>query len=257
MYQEHPTFIQPDNEEVKVWRYMDFTKLISLIDSRRLFFTRADKFNDPFEGSYPKMNVLAREVLPESITDGMTDEQIRSLVDTMRQSGEQNKNWPRYMAINCWHMNEYESAAMWDLYLKSDEGIAIQSTYSKLKKSFICDDEIFIGTVKYIDYDKDIIDSGNVLTPFVHKRKSFEHEREVRALCTKWPVGDSYEGMDFSKETMEFGAPIKIDLEVLIEKIFVAPNAPGWFVDLVKSAVNRYGYKFEVIHSELNDSPLF
>ena len=35
-------------------------------------------------------------------------------------------------AVNCWHINEHESAAMWDLYLKSNEGIAIQSTYQKL-----------------------------------------------------------------------------------------------------------------------------
>ena len=46
MYEKHPVFFQPDDEEIKVWRYMDFTKLISLIDSRRLYFTRADKFND-------------------------------------------------------------------------------------------------------------------------------------------------------------------------------------------------------------------
>ena len=50
MYKEHPTFIQPENEGIKVWRYMDFTKFVLLIDSRRLYFTRADKFDDPFEG---------------------------------------------------------------------------------------------------------------------------------------------------------------------------------------------------------------
>ena len=60
MYEEHPIFIQPENEDIKVWRYMDFTKLVSLIDSLRLYFTRADKFEDPFEGSFPKINVAAR-----------------------------------------------------------------------------------------------------------------------------------------------------------------------------------------------------
>ena len=53
VYEAHPTCVQPENETVKVWRYMDFTKLISLIDSQCLFFTRADKFDDPFEGSWP------------------------------------------------------------------------------------------------------------------------------------------------------------------------------------------------------------
>ena len=35
-------------------------------------------------------------------------------------------------AINCWHLNDHESAAMWKLYLKSNEGIVIQSTFTNL-----------------------------------------------------------------------------------------------------------------------------
>ncbi len=255
MYKEHPTFIQPDDEEVKVWRYMDFTKLISLIDSRRLFFTRADKFNDPFEGSYPKINVRARQQLPSKMTKDMSAEAKEQLTELLRKSGETNKHWPRYTAINCWHMNNHESAAMWHLYLKSDEGVAIQSTYSKLKKSLTDEAETFLGIVRYIDYDTEFLDSGNLLSPFVHKRKSFEHEREVRAVSSKWPVGE--EGFDFSIDSMDAGIEIKTDLEVLIEKIYVAPNSPAWFPELVRSVVNRYGYNFEVVYSRLNDSPLF
>lgn len=255
MYEKHPVFVQPNNEEIKVWRYMDFTKLISLIDSRRLFFTRADKFNDPFEGSYPKINVQARAQLPESVTKDMTDENIQKLIEALKKSGEINKQWPRFTAINCWHMSNYESAAMWKLYLKSDEGVAIQSTYSKLKKSLTDDEKVYLGVVKYLDYDSEFFDSGNILSPFVHKRKSFEHESEVRALCIKWPTGDK--GMDFSKYTIDYGIVIKTDLEILIEKIYIAPNAPVWFSELVRSAVNRYGYSFEIVQSKLNDSPLF
>jgi hypothetical protein len=255
MYEEHPVFLQPDDEEVKVWRYMDFTKLISLIDSRRLYFTRADKFNDPFEGSYPKINVLSRSQIPESITKNMTDEKVQNMIEGIKKSFETNKHWPRYTAINCWHMNNHESAAMWKLYLKSDEGVAIQSTYSKLKKSMTDDEKIFLGVVKYLDYDSDFFSSGNVLSPFVHKRKSFEHEREVRALCIKFPIRDK--NIDFNQDTIDYGIAIKTDLEVLIEKIYIAPNASVWFSELVRSAVNRYGYSFEIVHSKLNDSPLF
>ena len=50
MYNFHPVFEQPSDVNVRVWRYLDFTKLVSLVDSRRLYFTRADKFEDPFEG---------------------------------------------------------------------------------------------------------------------------------------------------------------------------------------------------------------
>ncbi|MFK7161829.1 hypothetical protein V6U78_12365 [Marinospirillum sp. MEB164] len=251
MYEDHSTFIQPSDEEVKVWRYMDFTKFVSLIDSRRLYFTRADKFEDPFEGSWPKINVLAREFVPEDIPE----EAREKYLETMRSIGEINKHWPRYQAINCWHINDYESAAMWKLYLKSDEGIAIQSTYTKLKKSLIDEEKIFLGKVEYIDYDREHIDDRNIFGPFVHKRKSFAHEQEVRALVSKWPTGEK--GIDFTQETIGHGLQIRVDIETLIERIFIAPSAPSWFANLVSAVVNRYGYKFEVVHSKLNDSPVF
>ncbi|MBP6301949.1 MAG: hypothetical protein KBB37_06680 [Bacteroidia bacterium] len=251
MVEEHPVFIAPENIEIKVWRYMDFTKMISLIDTRRLFFTRADLFSDPFEGSYPKINVEARNFVPQEIPE----EESENYLEAMKKMGNTNKHWPRYTAISCWHMNEYESAAMWSLYLKSDEGIAVQSTYKKLKKSIIDDNKVYLGIVKYIDYEKDYIDAGNLFGPFVHKRKSFEHERELRGVLMKWPK--STNGIDFQEETIAGGVPIKVDIEELIEKIYVAPNAPRWFVDLVKTAIKRYGYNIEVIHSELSNAPMF
>jgi hypothetical protein len=39
-----------------IWRYMDFTKFVSLLDRSALFFARADKFKDQFEGSWTKKN---------------------------------------------------------------------------------------------------------------------------------------------------------------------------------------------------------
>jgi hypothetical protein len=251
MYEDHPVFVQPNNEDIKVWRYMDFTKLVSLIDSRRLYFSRADKLGDPFEGSWPRMNVLARQRIPDEIP-----EQARAnFAKVMTNMSQINKNWPRYNAINCWHINEHESAAMWKLYLKSDEGIAIQSTYKKLKRSLIDAEQIFLGVVKYIDYEKEWITDGNMLSPFVHKRKSYEHEQEVRALVIKWPTGE--QGFEFDNETIVDGLRIKADIETLIERIYVAPSTPNWFSELVKAVVNRYGYEFKVEHSKLNEKPLF
>lgn len=45
-----------------------------------------------------------------------------------------------------------------------------------------------IGLVKYIDYDKDVFPLDNTFYPFTHKRKSFEHEREVRFLIQNLPI---------------------------------------------------------------------
>ncbi|CAN5355740.1 DUF2971 domain-containing protein [soil metagenome] len=249
MFQPHPIFIQPENDAIKVWRYMDFTKFVSLIDSRQLYFTRADKFEDPFEGSFPKMNIQDRQSFfnrPEFQGD-----ENYGLLNLERF----HKKMAEYIAINCWHMNEHESAAMWKLYLKSDEGIAIQSTYSRLRQSFIDNKTIYLGTVKYIDYETElIINSTNSFSPFVHKRKSFEHEKEVRALIEILPEGDT---INLNQTTIEYGIKIEVALETLIDKIYVAPSAPNWLADLVKAVVNKYEHNFEVVHSALNGRPMF
>ncbi len=41
-------YIKPNNK-AKLWRFMDLAKYISLIQSKSLFFARADTFEDPFE----------------------------------------------------------------------------------------------------------------------------------------------------------------------------------------------------------------
>jgi hypothetical protein len=48
-----------------------------------------------------------------------------------------------------------------------------------------------------------------------------------------------------------------VDVERLIHRIYVAPSAPNWFADLVQALIHKYGYDFEVVHSKLDDKPLF
>lgn len=148
---------------------MDFTKFVDMLNNSSLFFIRADCFEDIFEGSLTK---LSKEKIEETINrirrEKIADENFDP--DSLRNSVTPAKN---QHAINCWHMNDYESAAMWKLYLQSNEGIAIQSTFNKLKDS-LSETELYtlIGEVKYIDYDKDMINPFNGFNSFLHKRKS-------------------------------------------------------------------------------------
>jgi len=49
-----------ENEELKLvegdflWKYMDLHKFSSLLINKKLFFTRLDEFEDPFEGANRK-----------------------------------------------------------------------------------------------------------------------------------------------------------------------------------------------------------
>ena len=163
---------------------------------------------------------------------------------------------PKFTIINCWHINEYESAALWGLYLKGREGIAIRSTFDCLK-SCLKDEghHIFIGKVKYIDYEKDWLPEGNSLYPFVHKRTSFEHERELRAVIQELPSKGGK--LDLSKPSFEDGLYVPVDLDVLIENIYLAPTSPKWLFDLVESVTEKYRLNKDVLQSSLDDKPVY
>lgn len=52
---------------------------------------------------------------------------------------------------SCWRASDDESEAMWQRYCPSGQGVAIQTTYAKLRDSL--PDHTHIGLVSYIDHD--------------------------------------------------------------------------------------------------------
>jgi hypothetical protein len=248
MYKEHPVIFQkPISSSAKIWRYLDFTKFVSLLDKSALFFSRADKLGDPFEGSYPKANV---ELRPQIYKDKVPP-------DVIKHAPEFNRLLVKHTFINCWHLNRYESAAMWKLYLKSNEGIAVRSTFNLLKNCFEVEKrDIFIGKVQYVDYEKDLLSEVHSLLPFVHKRKSFAHEHELRALIQEFRYKRNGE-IDWSKPPFDEGIYIKVNLERLIDKIYIAPTSPKWLLELVKSVTGLYKLDKEVLQSTLDDVPVY
>lgn len=250
----HPSFPQPSDRDTKIWRYMDFTKLTSMIEENGIFFSRSDKLGDPFEGAYSKANA------EDQIRAEMYAEDCKKLDITVEKIIEANRafvdlrKWRRqWMMVSCWHMSEHESAAMWKLYTKSNESICVQSTYTKLAN--VLPEKVYIGQVIYIDYSTDWIGEGNVFTPYMHKRKSFEHEREIRVIDDKSPKVPL--PMESGETPPEYGVYHEVNLRELIEKIYIAPSSPGWFRDLVDKVTDRYGFKVDVIKSSLDDEPFY
>ena len=86
----------------------------------------------------------------------------------------------------------------------------------------------------------------------MYKRKSFEHEREVRALVDMQDVSQSDL---FRGNSSGFWWPI--DLNKLIVKIYVSPESPEWFSELTKSVCNTYNIECEVVNSRLVGEPIY
>jgi hypothetical protein len=249
----HPSFIQPENSSAKIWRYLDLAKFISLLKNRSLHFTRLDQFDDPFEGT---------------ITKQKYDELVQ-----VAQVGEREKNIPwhwqgRYFDIlmamyrrapkchfiNCWHMNEHESEAMWKLYSKSEYAVSIQTEYRRLVS--VLPDKLYngcyIGKVNYVDHYADDIPGNNMFNYVMHKSMSLQHEREVRAVV--W-MGDPGEDKIDIINRYPSSISIPVDIHELITSVTISPLAPKWMLETVIDITAKYGADLLVQESTLTRPP--
>ncbi len=244
MYKEHPNFKPPPDDAV-LWRYMDFTKFVSLLEKRALYFARADKLGDPFEGATPRYVKLIRHL---ALTSG-------AVSGSYARHGEFMEQLRRFMLINCWHESPHESAAMWRLYSREKDGIAIKTDCISLKNSMQCDAEIHVGRVSYVDYDRHYFPEHNAFVPFLHKRKSFEHERETRAIYVELPANSGI--LDTSKDICDIGKYFKVNISLLIKRVIVAPYADEWFLDQIESVATHYNLDAPVSKSTLAEVPAY
>lgn len=251
MYKEHPVF-NPPNDDATLWRYMDFVKFVSLLDTQSLFFARADKLGDPFEGSLPQVNTDMRTEESKELRKHLSD---NSASKAMALRSAFDKSLRSLTLVNCWHESDYESAAMWKLYSQGYDGIAVKTHFRSLADSFTCSEEVLIGKVEYLDYDTEYIQERNAFAPHLYKRHSFEHEKEVRAII----IGDSelvQKGrMRVPQGRHETGAYYAVDISHLIKEVVVAPYADNWFIELVQSVAFRYGMTGPVRKSRLSEAP--
>lgn len=131
--------------------------------------------------------------------------------------------------LSCWRQG-CESEAMWRLYCGPHEGVAMVTTFGKLKAS-LTDPAARLGAVQYLDYSRDTLPSDNPYEPIMHKRIAFEHEKEVRvALITVMPpeAAGPAGGLGSSGREMPW------DVETVLDRVVVSPYAPEWYLDVVR-----------------------
>jgi hypothetical protein len=241
-------FPEPADKSIRIWRFMDFTKYVAILHNSGLFFTRCDLLDDQFEGSVPR---ATRETSVEKIcgenASADTGEKLNTALSDF------NKWMRKWAMINCWHMNEYESAAMWKLHAQTNEAIAIVSTYERLRKCL--GNNFWIEQVQYIDYERDAIPSGNAMYPYIFKRRSFAHERELRAFTSELPTKGQY--IDVEKTPSSAGIWVAVELNGLIEGVHVAPKAQPWFFELVRQVSNKYELRAPIKQSSLDRDPVY
>ncbi len=251
MYTTHPLVIAPDQNQ-SLWRYQDLAKLLNLLHSSRLFFCRVDCLGDPFEGSYPRLNAEFRADWYKEILEKLktTPEKFFPTLSNHHETVR------KYIFANCWHMNSGESAAMWRLYGPYDSSIALKTSFARLTRAFGRTDlEIYIGKMAYIDYRESVLAEGSAFVQVLHKQLSYDHERELRAIT--FLPNDQKAILDQKGLITENGIYVDIDLNELVEEIYVSPEAPTWFAQTVRKTIEDSGLVYPVKQSMLRETPFF
>jgi len=281
MFEGHPAFEEPD-DDARVWRYMRFTKFVSLIVRRELYFTRVDKHSgDQWEGAIPRKQ-MARLVKADEAARQQQAEFFRELQRLRRETGNEaaaaaldasidmvckqkpfnQQFWKcqrTWCAINCWSIDEHESDALWRLYVSAGDGVAISTTFGKLKAAFHrVEEPVYAGKVRYIDYATEEIALNNMFAPLMCKRKSFRHENELRILVARalQGVGVMHDE-SYPSPWGDKGDYVAVDLDLLVSHVYVSPRAESWFRELVESVVTRYELKKGVSQSLLDEESVF
>lgn len=247
--------VLPD-DNVPVWRYMSIPKFLALIHSNALYFHRADKFQDIYEGSF---------------TQG-------SLENHFREWGEDDsynlihlsQRIPNHSYVSCWHASEHESAALWEIYGAKDGAIAIKSSIGTLKRLFpritkhegdtIVDQQI--ARVQYINYKTEHPYINDLAGPLCYKRNAFSYENEIRIIYMKLPTTPSKNDNNSNGRAIAIdevssatGINIPVDLNELIESVFIAPSSPGYLKSAISDIMKRFELSCGCQQSSLDDIP--
>ena len=226
-----------------LWRYMDLAKFLDLITSESLYFTNCGKLTDKYEGELPVSTI---EQTKKRFMDklGLPEEEAAERAWKTAANVSEYKN---FSLVNCWSAQKNESYALWKIYLgQSSHGVAIRTNVKNLEQSLSNSTQnIIMSEVSYTDHIDEFANIANVL---MRKSPFYSYEKELRLLITS-QMFQSEEQKEFNKQTNIVRSPetirnlfspkypnglkIPIDIDTLVDKIYLSPFAGDWFHDML------------------------
>ncbi len=267
MFKQHDNFIDEIQPGKFLWKYIDFYKFFSIIKNQSLFFCKASLFYDSWEGSYPLLEL-------QNLKKKLLETELKHTKDLNEAKEKANDTYLGFIKrfeimktdtiINCWSINSHENFALWKLYVPEKNGVVIKSNVENYKECFKnVEADVNATKIHYIDYTTDFFyknlipkDSRqfrgfNLSAPFVHKRKHFLFEDEYRTVIHCDKNGDKLKNY----KTNDKGYFIPIDLNSLIDEIFVSPGSPKDYLEFITYLLESFGIDKKVNNSVLDDEP--
>lgn len=232
-YDPIKNFEELSNDTI-IWRYMNFTSFVNMFKTDQIYFSSIKEFSqtDHFEGLH-YLNDEISENLSKSNSErlGIDAQSMMNYIKTLN------------IRVNCWFEGEYESVSMWKLYGLSD-GIAIQSTIGNLKQAIETESNSITYSINKVNY-KSIDEWKNLNINseelYLTKVNSYKHENEIRIIL-KDLNDDSGKKLPTS---------IYFNLEKLINKIYISPDAKSYVKNLVDSIIKEKIQNLKVEYSKL------
>lgn len=197
------------SKETKVWRYFKFDRFAELLENKNIYFAAATQFEDLFEG--------AISIIPNK-QNHFEDSDKNSFNNAF-------KELCRLTKISCWHIEEYESDAMWKIYANQGKGIAISTTIEKILSSIkpyslpkaLKPETLISGKINYVNLLRDQL-NVSMDERFFYKHIVFNWEKEFR-LAISLRMSEEF-GINVPKK----GIYLEVDLYKLIDDIYIGPH---------------------------------
>lgn len=252
--------LKEDELDLAVWRYMPFSRFISLLVYQAVWFSKLHILEDKYEGMMPRATMRMMRLLFagwKSIPRHMK----RQMHIDNEQSGRE------LTLVSCWFLSDDESAVMWRDYGRSTDAIAIKSTVRQLIYHIgFTRNPAGIGRVKYVNHRTHMMTSYEANQAqeraFIKdKRYAGEQELRIATFNVKTTYCVSPEGLRYTPEQAEGkhmnnfenpGLYVCANLRELISEVRVSPYAGGnWLLLLVKRIMDLNGFDVPVLASSV------
>jgi len=257
---EHPEKFSIDElDNLFLWKYLDLFKLIDLLTTKDLYFTRFDNFEDGLEGLTGKaIGLMAftqgRRLTKENINKELPNEQQEQAIRNDRQYRldlQEQINLQKSQYACCWFLDDRESLAMWKIYSKQ-EGIALKFKAKQLTETIIASAQSYTNSDFHILYYGKV-DYKNIW-PFdphenfdgkfngLKKDRSYMSENEFRFVTV---VPKIKAGVHHHFK-LPIGSLKDFDLQIIS-----TPFMDDWQFDCLNYMLKHYGLDDKLIRSKM------
>ncbi|OGP54454.1 MAG: hypothetical protein A2Y65_09745 [Deltaproteobacteria bacterium RBG_13_52_11] len=221
-------------------RYLDMPRFISFLKTSSLYLCRSDLFSDKFEGSFTFS-------VKEAISNAYRKNQIEYTYEKFKKELREG------VFINCWSLGMDDNMALWKLYGKTDDCVAITTTVAKLRAAldkFGGLGRISLKKVEYIRHWKDPkIEVKPYSNVFKYKTVGYAFENEVRIILDRFD-------QTFEATSKDEGVILPINLRAFLRSVVVSPECSSWFKAVVEDIVDKYGVTCPIRNSSMSKQPI-